>query len=161
MKRVAGSIARDGRPVAGGAHRRVLAAEGFRVEPGTVRIEPATALGRVAAETVPFRMTGHAALQVLASGLTMVQEEFRLGVMVARATQAIRRAEAGTHVAIRAELRLVVTIGAGLIPRVRGGRMGRQKSGRMVSGTDIRRIGTVTIQALGAGVTGPAALRPG
>ena len=90
MKRPgSGSVARDGRPVARRAHRGVLAAEGLRVEARTVRVEPAAALGGVAAETVPLRMTGDAALQVLASRLTVVQEKLRLGIVVSRSSQAI------------------------------------------------------------------------
>jgi hypothetical protein len=91
MKRAgSGSVTRDGRPVTRRAHGRVLPAEGFRVEPRAVRVKPAASHRGVAAETVPLRMTGDTALQVLASRLAVVQEKLRLGVVVARATQAIR-----------------------------------------------------------------------
>ena len=96
MKRAgSASVARDRRSVACGAHRGVLAAKGLRIEPGAMRIEPAPTLGGVAAETVPLRVTGDAALQILAGSLAVIQEELRLGVVVARSPQAIGGAEAG------------------------------------------------------------------
>jgi len=115
----------------------------------------------VAAETVALRMTGDAALQVLSRGLTMVEEKLRLRVVVPCAPQAIPGAETRAHVTVRAELRLVVAIGAGLVARVCSGGMGRQEPGWMVSGARIRRIGAVAIQALGSRVAGAAALGPG
>ena len=131
-----------------GTHRGILAAEGLRVEPGAVRVEIAASNSGVAGETVPLGMTGDAALQILTSGLTMVQKELRLGIVVPRASQAVPGAQPGADVTVGAELRLVVAVGAGLVSRVCRGRMGRQESGRMVPGARIRRVGPVTIQAL-------------
>jgi hypothetical protein len=86
----AASALRNSCPVAGGAHRRVLAAQRSWIEAGAVRVESPAAGSRVAGEAVALRMAGDTALQILACRLTVIQQEGLLGVGDTRGLQAGR-----------------------------------------------------------------------
>ena len=65
-----------------GAHGGILASQCLWVEPGAVGVESPPACGRVAGQTVPLGVAGHAALEILARRLTVVEKEVLLGVMI-------------------------------------------------------------------------------
>ena len=74
----------------GGAGLGVLPLQRRRIESGTVRIEPPSALSRVAGQTVPLGMAGDAALEILSSGLAVAEKERSLGIVVARVERSSR-----------------------------------------------------------------------
>ena len=103
--------------MAGGAGLGVLPLQRRRIEPGTVRIEPPSALSRVAGKTVPLGMAGDAALEILSRRLTVTQQERALGIVIPRAERSFR-GETGAHVTVGAKLSRIVAIAATRLPGV-------------------------------------------
>ena len=85
---------------------------------------PATS-GRVTGQTVALGMAGDAALEALAGGLSVIENEALLRIMKADTPETAGRNQARVDVAVGAELALVVALAAGALPAVRSGRMGR------------------------------------
>ncbi len=146
--------------MADGTRLRVLPPERSRIETRTVGIEPPTPGRRVAGEAVPLGMTSHTALQVLAGGLSVVQDEGLLRIMKTAAPKPTGGNQSRADMAVGAELGLAVTLAAGAFPTVRGGGMGREEAGRMVSRRCVGRAGTMALETGGTGVAGGAGLRP-
>jgi hypothetical protein len=138
----------------------VLPPQRFGVETRTVGIEPPAPCRGVARETVSLGMTGYAALQALACGLSVIKEESLLRIMKARAPKPAGRDQARADMAIGAELGLAVALVAGAFPTVCGGGMGREEARGMVARRCIGRAGTMALEAGGPGVAGGAGLRP-
>ncbi len=138
-------------PVTRSAGLGILPLESFGVEAGPVGVEM-PALGRMAGEAVPLRVTGDAALDVLPRCRAMPDEKGGIRVVVALGQPATGR-EPRLLVTGSAEGALVMAGGAiGLPVEGRGG-MPAQESCRMVvaGGPCVR---TVAFQALGACVAG-------
>src|SRR5688572_10987039 len=111
MRKSGRSAAGYRRTMASGTHLRVLAPECRRIEAGSMRIEATATLGRVAAEAVPFGVTGDAALQVLARRLPVTQQKRPLRVVVP-GVQCPSSTQPGLHMAVGAELSSVVAVAA-------------------------------------------------
>ena len=131
-----------------------------RIEPGTVGIEPPPALRRVTGETVPLGVAGNAALEALPRGLAVIEDEGLLRIMKADASEPAWCDQSRVHMAVGAELSLVVAFIARAFPTVRGGGMCREEPGRMVARRRICRAGTMALEARWPSVAGHAALRP-
>ena len=69
--------------VAGCAGLGILPSEPLGVEAGTVGVEPTTALGRVADQTTPLRVTADATFEILPGGDPVVQPERGVRVVIA------------------------------------------------------------------------------
>ena len=143
--------------VARGAGLGVLPLKRGRIEPGTVGIEPPAALGRVTGETVSLGMASNTALEILACGLPMAQEERSLGIMVP-SVEGSSRGQTGAHMAVGAKLPGIMAITATGLPRVGRRRVPGEEAGRMVSRCCIRRIGAVTVETLRANMATATAL---
>jgi hypothetical protein len=142
-----------------GADLRVLPLERGGVEARAMGVEAPAAGGRVASEAVSLRMTGDAALQILAGSLPVVQEESLLGVMKAGATEAAGRNQPRGDMAVRAELGLIVALAAGALPAVRGNRVRRQETTGVITRWSVGRARTVTLETGGPSMARGAALR--
>lgn len=145
--------------VAGGTHLRVLASQRGRIEAWPVGIETPATLCRVAGKAVALRMAGNAALQILAGGLSMTQEEDSLGIVIT-AVELPLSAEPALDVAVGAELARVVAVTAGGLSRVGRRGVAGEEPRRVIARCRIGRIGTVTVETLGAHVTPLARCRP-
>ena len=145
----------------GRAHRRVLAPQRSGIEAGTVRVESPAAHGRVAGQAVALGMAGDAALQILACRLTVIEQEGLLGVVIAAVSKLAGRDEAGVHVAVGAELPLVVAVAAGALPAVGRGRVTGEEARRVVARRRGRRLRPVARETGRTGMAGAAALRTG
>lgn len=143
-----------------GAGLGVLPPERTGVETRTVGIEVATPRRRVARKAVTLGMTGDAALEILAGGLSVIKEEGLLRIMEARAPKPAGRDQPRADMAVGAELGLAVALVAGAFPAVRSGRVGREESGRMVPRRCIGRAGTMALEAGRPSVTGGTGLWP-
>jgi hypothetical protein len=152
--------ARNQRAVTSGAGLGVLPPERSGVETRTVGIEVATPCRGVARKAVTLGMTGDAALEILAGGLSVIKEEGLLRIMEARAPKPAGRDQSRADMAVGAELGLAVTLAAGAFPTVRGGGMGGEEAGRMVSRRCVGRAGTMALETGRPSVAGGAGLRP-
>ena len=123
-------------------------------------VEPPPALRRVAGQTIPLGMAGHAAFQILPRGLAMVQGEVLLRIVIAAVQRALS-AETGVHMALGAELAGIMTVAAIRLSRVGRCRVPGEKSGGMIPGSGISRIGPVAVKTLGPHVAALASLRSG
>jgi hypothetical protein len=103
--------------MADGAGLRILPFERACIEARPVGIEATPSERRVAGETVSFRMTRNAALQVLPGRLAMPQEERTPGIMIP-GVQLSSCAQPRIHVAVSTELRVVVAVAAVGLTRV-------------------------------------------
>lgn len=137
---------------------RVLPPERSRIEPRAVGIEAPTPQRGMAGEAVSLRMARDAAFQVLACGLSVIEEKSLLCIMKAAAPKQAGRDQSGADMAIGAELGLVVAVVARGFPTVRCGGMCGEKAGWMVPWRCIGRAGPVTLQALRPSVAGGARL---
>jgi len=146
--------------MAGGAGLGVLPPECSGIEARTVRIEAPASQRRVAGKTVSLGMAGDAAFQVLARGLSMIEEEGLLRIMKADAPEPAGGGESRADMAVGAELGLVVALTARAFPTKRCGGMRRQEAGRMVPRRCIGRAGTMALETGRPGMAGGAALRP-
>jgi len=153
--------ARNGEAVACDTHLGIALAQPDRVETGTVRVEPeAASHRRVTRGAVPLHVARDTRLERLSGRLTVSQDERGPAIVEAGAAQGPSCAQSGLGVAGHAELLGIVTVGAGRLPRVRGGGMPDQEAGGMVIPAPgrLRRVGTVTGEAGGLHVahgTGP------
>jgi hypothetical protein len=146
--------------VTGSAHLRVLAPERCRIEARPVGIKPPSRQRRMAGETIPFRVTSHAALQVLPCGLAMAEQEEPLGIMIA-AVQLPSSTEPGLDMAIGTELARVVAVTARGLPGVRRRGVPGEESRRMVAGRGIGGIRPVAVETLRPHMTTLARLGTG
>jgi hypothetical protein len=139
----------------------VLPLECGRIEPGTVGIEPPPAPRRVTGETVPLGMAGHAALEILARRLAVVQQEGLLRIMKAGASKRTTRNDSRAEVTVGTELGLAVALVAGTLATVGRRGMGREEASGMVPRRHIGGARAMALETCRAGVTGGAGLRPG
>jgi hypothetical protein len=147
--------------MARGAHLRVALPQPCGIEAGSVRIEAAPALRRVAREAVTLGMAGDAALQTLARRLAVSEEKRALRVVeVGFGAEDGRGHDAGLPMARLTELAGVVATGTGDFLAVRGNRVAREKVGGMV--TRLRGgVGPVALQTLFPRMAPRAGLRCG
>ena len=143
-----------------GAGLRVLAPQRPRVEAGAVGVKPPAAYHRMAGETIAFRVAGDAALQVLARGLAVIQQEELLGIVIP-CIQWSLRGQSGVDMTVGAELTGVVAVAAAGLPGVGCRRVTGQKAGRVVSRCRVGRVGAVAVETLGTHVASFAGLGPG
>lgn len=146
--------------MAGGARLGVLAPEGCRIESWPVGIEAPTPQRGMAGEAVALGMAGHTAFQVLACGLSVIQEKGLLRIMKAAAPKQAGRDQSRADMAVGAELSLVVAVVARAFPAVCCGGMYGEKAGRMVPRRCIGPARPVTLEALRPSVAGGARLGP-
>jgi hypothetical protein len=107
--------------------------------------------------TIPFHVTRHARFEGLSGRLPVAEDEPCLGIVKSGAAEPSAGAETSLGMAAGAELLIVVAIVAGRLTGIRGGRVADQESGRMeVRAGGLRKIRTVTGQAVGPRVTGRA-----
>lgn len=106
----------------------------------------------MAGKTVTFRMARHAALKILPGRLSVASQEEPLGVVVA-GIQRTSSGQSGLCVTGGAELARIVAVGTGRRPLIRLDRMGCEKSRPMIRDGWAGRVGSMTIEALGASVT--------
>ena len=122
-------------------------------------IEATASQCRVAGETVPFGMTGDAALQILTRRLTMPQEKGTPRIVIT-CVQVSSRAQPGVHVAVSAELRVVVAVAAVGLPGVGRSWVPGEKAGRVITRRRVGGIRAVAVEALWTHMTALARLRP-
>src|SRR5688572_10398971 len=114
----------------------------------------------MAGETIAFRVAGDAALQVLARGLAVIQQEELLGIMIP-CIQWSLRGQPGFDMTVGAELTGVVAVAAAGLSSVCSRRMTGQEACRVVSRRRIRRVGSVAVETLGPHVASFAGLGSG
>jgi hypothetical protein len=146
--------------MAGGTRLGVLPPERAGIETGAVRVEASSPQRRMAGETISLGMAGNTALQVLPSGLPVIQEEGLLRIMKPDAPKPTGRDQSRADMAVGAELGLVVALITRAFPTVRCGGMGGEKARRMVPRRCIGRPGTVALETRRSNVAGGAGLGP-
>ena len=145
--------------MADGTRLGVLPPERSGIETRTVRIEPPSPQSRVAGETVPLGMAGHAALEILSRRLAVAKKERPLGIVVSRVERS-SRGEPGAHVTVGAKLGRIVAVAAAGLPRICRGGMTREEARGMVAGRRIGSVGPMAVEALRADMAAAAGLRP-
>lgn len=138
-------------------HLGVLLLESITIESRPVRIEPASALRRMASETVSLDVATDTGFEALPGGLAVAQEEELLRVVVA-GLQGSSSDQSGLFMTAGAELGGTVAIGAGGLPSV-GRRRVAGEEPRRVETASLGGVGTMAIEAFASGVTGHAAPR--
>jgi len=113
----------------------------------------------VAGEAVSLRVTGDAALQILAGSLPVVQEKPLLGIMKADAAEATGRNQPRADMAVGAELGLIVALAAGALPAVGGNRVRGQETTGVITGWSVGRARPVTLETGGPSMARGTALR--
>lgn len=149
------SLRRNGRPVTGSAHLRVLLDLPSRIETWPVRIDVPAAQCRMAGEAVLLDVTPDACLQALAGGLAMPGAEENVEVVVSSPQLAASTHESRRRMTRGTETGGVVAVAAVGLTAVCRGRMARQEPARMVARRS-RGVRAVTLQAVRSGVTARA-----
>ena len=145
--------------MADSASLRILPSECACIEARPMGIEATASQCRVAGETVPFGVTGDAALQILTRRLTMPQEKGTPGIVIT-CVQLSSSAQPGIHVAVSTELRVVVAVAAIRFPRVGRSWVPGEKARRVITRRRIGGVGAVAVEALWTHMTALARLRP-